>query len=74
MRTYLVEKLINGKGHEIVGLFKTLTDAKKFCIKNSEESINLSILKLSGPYFGEGYHQYRLFFNSVSRKFLKKSL
>lgn len=53
-RTYQIR---TNAGHTVLGYFKTLTDAKgnlKLYWPNAE------ILMMRGPYFGEGFHFYKV--------------
>lgn len=61
MKTYLVELLTIG-GHEVMEYCATLKDAKSTLDLHEKLKLNkgLSILCVSGPCFGEGYHQYRM--------------
>ena len=52
MKTYVVEQ-----DNNVVEYFKLLHDAKSFVQLNHP---NAEILAIQGPYFGEGFHDYRL--------------
>ena len=60
--TYYVENIRS----EILGYFSTQRDAKNFIKKNLGPLI---LVKLRGQYFGEGYHAYKMIFNSTKGKF-----
>ena len=59
MNTWIVEYEVE-HGHSILGYCGTLTYAKEFYERVELEFKTVSILKLKGDYFGEGYHQYRM--------------
>lgn len=57
--TWLLERKIQ-YGFETLEYFGTLTDAKALAERNYPTDTAVSILKLVGDRFGEGYHDYRL--------------
>lgn len=63
--TYLVEKKTN-LGHDVLGYFHSLKDAKSGLL-SYPESMPVSILCIKGVAFGEGFHKYRLLFVGITK-------
>lgn len=64
--TYYIEDC-NG---EILGYFKTLTEAKRQLVKLVSNEHR--IVQLRGQYFGEGFHSYYMYFDGI--KFYKQGV
>jgi len=58
MKTYVVERK-NFSGHDVIEYCTRLSEAKRFLVR-ARDGKGLSILCISGPCFGEGFHKYRL--------------
>ena len=65
--TWLLEKRINfgslqfpSHGFEVLEYCGTLTQAKNLAERNYTPGAPVSVLKIVGDRFGEGYHDYRL--------------
>lgn len=69
MNTWLLEYETEN-GHRTLEYSKTLQYAQSLYLKNESNFKGLSILKLRGQRFGEGYHEYRMY--RINGKWVKQ--
>ena len=70
--TYTVET--HGEKPLMCGIFKTLGDAKLLAAHLVETRAHKEfvVTKLNGPYFGEGWHVYKMLVNSNGCRYIYK--
>ena len=64
MKTYIVED--SEEGHIVLGYYEKLSDAKREAKRHAESYVTM----LDGPYFGEGFHKYKLLWDGQSFSYI----
>lgn len=74
VKTYMILQGENNNNADVLGYYHYLKDAKGdlLCDKELRDSKDVFIMMMQGGYFGEGFHQYILRYNSDTKRFKRE--